>query len=140
MPPGVTDEHPHHQLRKHIRTEDNAETLLSIHILEYEWYEGDAGRRLVSAPNIHVISPFIQFGTVLLWDGVVEILGDEVASAISNADREAAVGFGSIVFEVGNEGWGDGHAVDPEAGVPNSAVSLVVESWRGFGGGRRLAA
>ncbi len=140
MPRGVTDEHGDQQLRKHIRMEDDAEMLLSIRILEYEWYEGGAERRLASAPSIHVMSLFIHFGTVLLWDGLVEILGDEVASAISNADREAAVGCRFMVFKVGNEGWGVGHASDPRAGVPDTAVSVVVESRRGSGGGRRLAA
>ena len=86
--------------------ENDAKTLLSIRILEYDWYEGGAGRRLASdiVKYIHVMSLGIQFGTVLLWDGLVEILVDEVASATSDADREATVGCGFVVFEVGNEG------------------------------------
>lgn len=82
----------------------------------------------------------IQFRTVLVRDGLVELLADEVAGTTSNADCEAAVRCRIMVFDVGDEGWGVAHACDVRICVPDAAVSLVVEGRGGFCGGGRIVA
>ena len=67
---------------------------------------------------------------MFLWNGLVELLADEVPRARSNADCEAAVGRRRMVFDVGDEGWGVAEAVDVRPYMPDAAVSLVVESRR----------
>ena len=111
--------------------EHDAERLLSFRVLEYDWYEGGPQCGLIFAePQTHLMRTGIQSRTMFLWNGLVELLADEVARARSNADCEAAVGRRIIMFEVGDEGWGVAEAVDMRLHMPNAAVSLVVESRR----------
>lgn len=137
----ITDEHPHQHIRKHIRMEHDSERLVSIRILEYDWYEGSAQRGLFLANHqTHTMSAGIQFRAVLLWDGFVEFLADEVAGATSNAYCEAAVSRRMMVFKVGDEGWGVAEACDVRVYVPDAAVSLIVKSRKGVSVGRQLGA
>lgn len=85
-----------------------------------------------------MISPRSQFRTVLPWDGLIELLADKGAGSRTDADCDIAVSCWLMVFDVGDEGWGNAYAIDERISMPDAAVSLIIDCRRGCLSGGRL--
>ena len=68
---------------------------------------------------------------MFLRDGVVEFLADKIARAGAAAAGEGAAGGGGGGGVGGDEGGEVAAALEFGSSVPDAAVGLVVEGWRG---------
>ncbi len=103
-PPRMANEHTHRHPLQDVCMEYDTEPLFILGIGQEDRHKDFPQHiRLFPPSKSHFLVVCCHLWPMLFWDGVIEILTDEVAIPIGDADCETAIGSRLMVFKVGDQ-------------------------------------